>query len=46
MKNQKKQKTALKMLQVKSFVTSVKNQNVLRGGTCLEPTLAGPQCEA
>lgn len=45
MKNNKKQKAALKTLQVKSFVTSIKNQNVLRGGTCLEPTLVGPQCE-
>lgn len=46
MKNQKKQKNTLKQLQVKSFVTSVKNQNILRGGTCLEPTLVGPECEA
>lgn len=46
MKNQKKQKTTLNKLQVKSFITSIKNQSVLRGGTCLEPTLAGPECEA
>ncbi|WP_155174756.1 pinensin family lanthipeptide [Fulvivirga kasyanovii] len=46
MKNSKKKKATLKALQVKSFVTSVKNQNVLRGGTCLEPTLVGPECEA
>ena len=45
MKNQKKQKSTLKKLQIKSFVTSIKNQNVLRGGTCLEPTLVGAECE-
>ncbi|MBL6445494.1 pinensin family lanthipeptide [Fulvivirga sp. 29W222] len=46
MKKQKKQKATLNSLQVKSFVTSIKNQNILRGGTCLDPTLVGPECEA